>query len=93
MANGHGGARPNSGRNKVADELKGFSLAQPHVENAFRVIAEIMINEEANHRDRIASAKILIEYGCGKPKETIETTHTLNDFDIKQVLNFGKSKP
>jgi len=92
MANGHGGARPNSGRNKVADELKGFSLAQPHVEDAFRVIAEIMTNEESNDRDRIASAKILIEYGCGKPKETIENKHTFNDFDIKEMMNFGKSK-
>jgi hypothetical protein len=92
MANGHGGARPNSGRNKVSDELKGFNLALPHVEDSFRVISEIMLNEQSNTRDRIAAAKILIEYGCGKPKETIEQTHIINDFDLKGALGFGKSK-
>jgi hypothetical protein len=46
-----------------------------------------MINESSNTRDRIAAAKILIEYGCGKPKETVETSLTLNDFSIKDLVN------
>jgi hypothetical protein len=48
-----------------------------------------MINSDENSRDRIAAAKLLIEYGCGKPKETIETTHNLNDFNIKDIFKIG----
>jgi hypothetical protein len=86
----HGGKREGAGRKPIADEIKGFTLAQPHVQDAFRVLAEIMVDEEKRPSDRIASAKILIEYGCGKPKETVETTHNVNTFDIKEVLGFGK---
>jgi len=88
MANGHGGARPNSGRNKVIDELKGFQLALPHVEDSFRVISEIMLSESSNTRDRISAAKIIIEYGCGKPKETVDTNLTVNQFNIKDLIDF-----
>lgn len=86
----HGGKREGSGRKRVSDELKGFTLAQPHVEDAFRVIAEIMLDETKRPVDRITSAKILIEYGCGKPKETIDSNVTLNDFNIKDVLRIRK---
>lgn len=82
----NGGKREGSGRKAVADEIKGFTLAQPHVQDAFRVIAEIMLDETKRPTDRIASAKILIEYGCGKPKETVETNLTLNDFSIKDLV-------
>ena len=83
-----GGAREGAGRKPVADEIKGFKLALPHVEDAFRVLSEIMIDETKQPRDRIASAKILIEYGCGKPKETVETNLTVSNFNIKDVVNF-----
>ena len=87
---GTGGKREGAGRKALADELKGFTLAQPHVEDAFRTIAEIMVDENKRPTDRIAAAKILIEYGCGKPKETIEQTHIINDFDIKNIFKIGK---
>lgn len=77
-----------AGRPSVKDELKGVDLASPHVEQAFAVLVSIMINSDENSRDRIAASKLLIEYGCGKPKETIETTHNLNDFNIKDIVNF-----
>ena len=76
-----------AGRPSIKLELKGVDLASPYVEDSFRVIGEIMINESSNTRDRIAAAKILIEYGCGKPKETVETSLTLNDFSIKDLVN------
>ena len=85
---GTGGKREGAGRKALADEIKGFSLAQPHVQDAFRVIAEIMVDETKRPTDRIASAKILIEYGCGKPKETVETTLNVNDFNIKDIIKF-----
>jgi len=84
----HGGKREGSGRKSLSDEIKGFNLAQPHVHDAFRVIAEIMLDESKRPTDRIASAKILIEYGCGKPKETIDSNVTLNEINIKDLVNF-----
>jgi len=81
-----------AGRPSLKDELKGVDLASPHIENAFRTIVEIMTSKESNARDRIASAKILIEYGCGKPKETIDTTHTINNFELKDIFSFDSSK-
>ena len=76
-----------AGRPSIKLELKGVDLASPFVEKSFSVLGEIMINESSNTRDRIAAAKILIEYGCGKPKETVETSLTLNDFSIKDLVN------
>ena len=75
-----------AGRPSVRLELLGVDLASPWVQDSFRVIGEIMINEASNTRDRIAAAKILIEYGCGKPKETVDNNITLNDFNIKDIV-------
>lgn len=80
------------GRPSVKDELRGVDLASPHVEQSFAVLASIMINSDENSRDRIAAAKLLIEYGCGKPKETIEQTHNINDFNIKDLFKFDDDK-
>lgn len=77
-----------AGRPSVKDELKGVDLASPHVEESFICLASIMKNSDENSRDRIAAAKLLIEYACGKPKETVETTHNINDFNIKDIVNF-----
>ena len=80
------------GRPSVKDELKGVDLASPHVEESFEVLASIMKSSNENSRDRISAAKLLIEYAVAKPKETIETTHNLNNFDIKDVINFDNLK-
>lgn len=92
MANGHGGKRENSGRPRVADELKGFSLARPHVEEAFKTIVEIMRDEKKRPADRINASKIIIEYACGKPKETIDTNLSVSQFDIKELFKVGNDK-
>lgn len=80
------------GRPSVKDELKGVDLASPHVEKSFKVLASIMESSNENSRDRISAAKLLIEYAVGKPKETIETTHNLNNFDIKEMFQIDKDK-
>jgi hypothetical protein len=87
---GTGGKREGAGRKALSDEVKGFTLAQPHVQDAFRVVSEIMIDESKRPTDRIAAAKIIIEYGCGKPKETIDQTINVNQTDIKDLFNFDK---
>lgn len=79
-----------AGRPSQRDELKAIDLASPHVENAFRTIAEIMINPDENSKDRIAASKILIEYGCGKPEQNVNTNLNVNDFNLKNVLKFDK---
>lgn len=81
-----------AGRPSLKDELRGVDLASPHVEQSFAVLASIMINSDENSRDRIAAAKLLIEYGCGKPKETIEQTHNINDFNIKDLFKFDNNE-
>lgn len=86
--NGGHSTKGKAGRQSVRDELKGVDLASPHVEDSFKVIADIMRSTEENSRDRIAAAKLLIEYGCGKPKETVDQNLNINNFDLKDVLNF-----
>jgi len=81
-----------AGRKSLSDEIKGFNLAAPHVEDAFRVIAEITIDETKRPSDRIAAAKIIIEYGCGKPKERVESDVTINTTTLKDLINFGDTK-
>jgi hypothetical protein len=81
-----------AGRKSLSDEIKGFNLAAPHVEDAFRVIAEITIDETKRPSDRIAAAKIIIEYGCGKPKERVESDINVTglEFNIKDIVTFDK---
>lgn len=86
-ANNKGTVGNKGGRPSVKLELKGVDLASPYVEDSFRVIGEIMLNDTSNSRDRIAAAKILIEYACGKPKETVEQNVNVNNFDIKDIFN------
>jgi hypothetical protein len=82
-----------AGRPSQRDELKAIDLASPHVENAFITIAEIMINPDENSKDRIAASKILIEYGCGKPEQNVNSNLNINNFDLKEVLKFDNIKP
>jgi phage tail sheath protein FI len=77
-----------AGRPSQRDELKAIDLASPHIESAFRTIAEIMINPDENSKDRITASKILIEYGCGKPKETVDQNVNINNFELKDIIKF-----
>jgi len=82
-----------AGRKSLSDEVKGFDLAAPHVADAFRVIAEITIDETKRPADRIAAAKIIIEYGCGKPKERVESDININTTTLKDLISFGNTEP
>ena len=88
----HGGKREGSGRKGYSDELKGFNLAIPHVEDAFRVIAEITLDETKRPTDRIAAAKILIEYGCGKPRERVYNDIEITTTSLKELVSFGSTE-
>jgi hypothetical protein len=87
---GKGGARPNAGRKTKDEESRIRDLMKPHSLDAINCLVKIMKNEENRANDRISAAKLIIEYTYGKPKETIETTHNINDFDIKEIFKIDK---
>lgn len=55
----------NGGRPKLREEFKRF--AQEKSYDALKVVWGIMVGEETNARDRLSAARILMEYGYGKP--------------------------
>ena len=84
---GRAGRKPKDEENRIRDLMK------PYSEKAIKCLGEIIVNKEANDRDRISASKIIIEYTYGKPKETVETTHNVNNFDIKELFKIDKPKP
>ena len=89
MANGHGGARPNSGNKTKQD----FEKTNNIFINAIKQVKNVETDEEA----RIELAKDLLtfergkifisEHLFGKPKETVDNNISLNDFSIKDLVN------
>ena len=62
-----------------------------------------MYNKDTEEETKIAFVKntlmdsqrgqlFIAEHIFGKPKEIIETTHNLNDFNIKDIFQIDKSK-
>ena len=85
---GTGGKREGAGRKPVADEQKSNAIFLA----AIKQLKSVNTDEEA----RIELAKDLMtfdrgkifisEHLFGKPKETIDTNLTLNDFNIKELV-------
>jgi hypothetical protein len=46
------------------------------------------LKEIALIKGDVQAIKLFLEYYLGKPKETIETTHNLNEFNIKELFKF-----
>jgi hypothetical protein len=88
---GKGGATVGAGRKSVAEEQKSNAIFI----SAIKQVNNIETDEEA----RIELAKDLLtfergkmfiaEHIFGKPKETVETTHNINDFNIKDIFKIG----
>jgi hypothetical protein len=87
-----GGARPNSGRKPKDEENRIKDLMKPYSLDAIKCLAEIVISDKSNDRDKISASKLIIEYTYGKPKETSEITHNVNDFNIKDIFKVDKNK-
>ena len=77
---GKAGRKPKDEEQKIRDLMKPYSL------DAIQCLADIIVDEKARHSDRISASKLIIEYTYGKPKETVETTHNINEFNIKDVF-------
>ena len=81
-----GGARPNSGRLKK-DEV--ISLIETM--DAVKVPEAIWIKLAERIEDGDTNAiKTWLQYRYGMPKQVIDqnNTHTINDFDIKDIVKF-----
>lgn len=83
---GRGGVRPNSGRKPKDEEQRIRDLMKPYSLDAIQCLADIILDDKARHSDKISASKLIIEYTYGKPKETVETTHNINEFSIKDVF-------
>ncbi len=91
---GTGGARANSGRKPKADEEKVNTIFL----NALKSLYSVETDEEAKEtfiKDTLMESQrgqlFIAEHLFGKPKETVESKITLNNFDIKDVLTFKKN--
>jgi hypothetical protein len=84
----NGGARPNSGRLKK-DEV--ISLIESM--DAIAVPSEVWaaLAEKVKQKD-VNAIKTWLSYRFGMPKQTIDQTTNLNvnDFDLRDVINFKK---
>ena len=50
------------------------------------------LKEIALIKGDVQAIKLFLEYYLGKPKETIETMHNLNEFNIKELFKFDNNK-
>jgi hypothetical protein len=50
------------------------------------------LKDKALKESDMQAIKLFLEYYLGKPKETIEQTHNINNFDIKELFTFDKDK-
>jgi len=88
------GGNKNAGRKPKVEEEK--------VNNIFIQALKELYNKETEDETKIAFVKgtlmesqrgqlFIAEHIFGKPKETIEATHNINDFNIKDIFKVGNS--
>ena len=91
MTKESGGAREGAGRKPKVDEEK--------VNNLFISALKELYKKESDDEAKIHFIKDVLlesqrgqlfvaEHIFGKPKETIETTHNVSNFDIKDIVKF-----
>lgn len=88
----HGGARKGAGRKPKSEELKVQKLGINAIVDVYGSIEDYYKHIAKESKDSFPHLKLLQEYVFGKPKETIEQTHNVNNFDIKELFNFDKPK-
>ena len=88
----HGGARKGAGRKPKSEELKVQKLGINAIVDVYGSVEDYYKHIAKESKDSFPHLKLLQEYVFGKPKETIEQTHNVNNFDIKELFNFDKPK-
>ena len=91
---GKGGAIAGSGRKPKADEEKVNTIFVNAMKTFYKVDTDEKAKEKLVHTllDSQRGQIFISEHLFGKPKETIETTHNLNNFDIKEMFQIDKDK-
>lgn len=83
---GFAGRKPKDEENRIRDLMKPYSL------DAVRCLAEIVVNDKSKDADRISASKLILAYTYGNPKDTIEQTHNINDFNVNEYFSIDKVK-
>lgn len=91
---GKGGAIPGNGRKSKADEEKVNTLFANALKTFYNVETEYEAKEKLVHTllESQRGQIFVSEHLFGKPKETVETTHNLNNFNIKELFTIDKDK-
>ena len=87
-----GGARPNAGRKSVAEEQKVNSIMIKALKEFYKkdtdedAKTELVKTLLESQRGQI----FVSEHIFGKPKEIVETTHNVSNFNLKDIIEFKK---
>ena len=84
----HGGARKGAGRKPKSEELKVQKLGIDAIVDVYGSVEDYYKFIAKESMDSFPHLKLLQEYVFGKPKETIEQTHNMSNFDIKDIVKF-----
>lgn len=89
---GKGGKIEGSGRKPKADEEKVNTIFSNALKTFYKVDTDIEAKEKLVHTllESQRGQIFISEHLFGKPKETIEATHNVNDFNIKEIFKIGK---
>jgi hypothetical protein len=93
--------RKNNGGHKTAGRKP--KVEEQKVNNIFIQALKELYSKDTEEETKIAFVKntlmesqrgqlFVAEHIFGKPKETIETTHNINDFNIKDIFKIDKNK-
>ena len=85
---GHGGKRKGAGRKSKDEELKVIERLDNIIDKDSVIKKMYDLIKDGNFN----AIKLYFEYRFGKPKETIEQTHNINNFDIKELFKFDNDK-
>jgi hypothetical protein len=84
--NNGGNSTKSKGVDKRRNEWKSVLSDALTPEDLTQVIK--MLFKKSIDKQDVKASQILLEYYLGKPKETIEATHNINEFNIKDIVNF-----
>ena len=84
----NGGARKGAGRKPKAEEQKLIEKLTPLEDAGYKALKNALEDEQG------WAVKLFFEYMYGKPKQVIDSnnTHTINDFNIKDLIKFDNTK-
>ena len=88
---GKGGKIEGSGRKPKAYEEKVNTIFSNALKTFYKVDTDIEAKEKLVHTllESQRGQIFISEHLFGKPKETIEATHNVNDFNIKEIFKIG----